>query len=256
MRNASVVIGFAGLLVATVAISTPPPPKPDLRCAELTADRLSTMEVPLRVKVHLKVKNFGPGNSDGFVSRLSYRKGSGSWIVYKDYPTGFTPLNHGAEWNPHIDLAEGGSYTFKVEVDINKVITEVSEGNNTKTLSKTFVAGTPDLTVTDVDAQITRVASNGTVYTKVMWKVTNSGDGKAAGSFVTVLKVSKNSGSFVELSRYTRSNLLAGASSSFTSTPNFTNVNKLKFRIETDATNVVQERSNANNTADSGMLQP
>ncbi len=256
MRHASVVIGLAGLLVATVATSTPPPPKPDLRCAELTADRLTTTEVPLRVKVHLKVKNFGPGNSNEFVSRLSYRKGSGSWITVHDYASGFTPVNHGAEWNPHIDLTEGGTYTFKVEVDVNKVITEVSEGNNTKTLTKTFPAGTPDLTVTDVDAQITRVASNGTVYTKVMWKVTNIGDGKATGSFVTVLKVSKNSGPFVELSRYTRSNLLAGASSSFTSTPSFTNVNKLKFRIETDATNVVQERSNSNNTADSGVLQP
>ena len=256
MRHASVVIMLAGLLVATAATSTTPAPKPDLRCAELTAERLTTMDVPLRVKVHFKVKNFGPGNSDGFVSRLSYRKGSGSWITVNDYSTGFTPLNHGAEWNPHLDFTEGGTYTFKVEVDVNHAITEVSEGNNTKTLTKTFVAGTPDLTVTDVDAQVTRVASNGTIYTKVMWKVKNIGDGKAGGSFVTVLKVSKNNGPFVELSRYTRSNLQAGASTSFTSTPNFTNVNKLKFRIQTDATNVVQERSNSNNEADSGVLQP
>jgi hypothetical protein len=256
MRHASLLV-LAGvvLLVAAQAPATTPP-KPDLRCSELTADKVETMEVPLRVRVFFVVKNFGTGNFAAYTCRLSYRKGaSGAWQAVQDYTVPFSPPNNGAQWHKLIDLAEGGTYTFKVEVDVNHVITESNEGNNTKTVTKTFSSGTPDLTVTNVDAQITHTTSSGTVYTKVTWDVENIGDGKASGSFVTVIKVSKNNGTFVELARYTRSNLQAGSAYHFTDNHSFTGVNKLKFRIQTDATGAITERSNANNTADSGTLQ-
>lgn len=255
-RTVSVVmLAAAALGLASVVLATNPA-KPDLRCAELTAERVQTMEVPLRVRVHLKVLNFGPGNSESFTARLSYRKGpSGPWVTVHEYPLPFSPPGGGAEWNPMIDLSEGGTYTFKVEVDPEHQIAESNEGNNTKTVTKTFAGGTPDLTVVNVDAQMTRTTSSGTVYTKVTWGVKNIGDGKAAGSFVTVIKVSKNNGPFVELARYTRSNLQAGASTAFTDSHSFTAVTRLKFRIDTDATSAIAERSNSNNSADSGVLQ-
>lgn len=257
MSRPLVALLAAAALATAATASTPPRPKPDLRCPELTAEKVETIEVPLRVRVFLKVRNFGPGNSEAFVSRLSYRKGSsGTWNAVRDFQCPFSPPNGGAQWHEIVDLGEGGTYTFKVEVDPSHAITEVSEGNNIKTVTKTFSAGTPDLTVTNVDAQITRTAANGAVYAKVTWDVNNTGDGKAAGSFVTVIKVSKNGGSFVELARSTRSNLLARAATHFTDNHSFTGVSKLKFRIETDATHVIHERSESNNSADSGVLQP
>lgn len=256
MRHAWVTPLAGALLVIAAGAPATTPLKPDLRCAELTADKVETMEVPLRVRVFFWVKNFGPGNSEAYTCRLSYRKGSsGAWQTVQDYTVPFSPPNNGAQWHRLIDLSEGGTYTFKVEVDVNHVIAETSEGNNTRTVTKTFSAGTPDLTVTNVDAQITHTTSSGTVYTKVTWDVANIGDGKAAGSFVTVIKVSKNNGTFVELARYTRSNLQAGSSYHFTDNHSFTGVTKLKFRIQTDATGAITERSNSNNTADSGTLQ-
>jgi hypothetical protein len=106
-----------------------------------------------------------------------------------------------------------------------------------------------------VDARITRTTSTGTVYTNVTWDVQNIGDGKAQPTFVTVIKVSKNGGSFAELARYSRSNLAASASYHYVDNHSFTNVTRLKFRIQTDATNTVYERSNSNNSADSQLLQ-
>jgi subtilase family serine protease len=257
MRILPIAVVSTGLLLAAVQARATTPPKPDLRCSELSVEKVQTMEVPLRVRVHLAVKNFGPGNSESYVARLSYRKGaSGAWTAVRDYPLPFSPPNGGAEWNPTVDLPEGGSYTFKVEVDVNGEIAESSEGNNVKTVTKTFSSGTPDLTVANLDARITHTTSSGTVTAKVSWDVTNTGDGKAAGSFVTVLKVAKNNAAFVELSRYSRSNLEAGASFHYTATPSFTSVTRLKFRIEADAGHVIAERSNANNTAESGVLQP
>ena len=251
-----VVAGAALLLPAGRGLATNPP-RPDLRCAQLTAERVQTTEVPLRVRVFLKVLNFGPGNSESFSARLSYRKGpSGPWVTVRDYALPFSPPNGGAEWHTLVDLSEGGSYTFKVEVDPEHRVTESNEGNNTKTVTKTFQGGTADLTVADVSAQITRTTSSGTVYTKVTWDVKNIGDGKATGSFVTVIRVSKNNGSFAELARYTRSNLQPGASTAFTDNHSFTGVTRLKFRIETDATGAIVERSNSNNSADSGELRP
>ncbi len=251
------IIGLAVGWCAAAAPAATNKPKPDLRCYELSAEKVETQAVPLRVRVHFAVKNFGPGSSESYTARLSYRKNpSGPWTVYKDYPLPFSPPNNGAIWNPMIDLAEGGSYTFKCEVDVDQKIVETSESNNSRQVTKTFAAGTPDLVVANLEAQITRVASNGTVYTKVSWDVQNIGDGKAAGSFVTVLKVAKNNGPFAELGRYTRSNLQPGASFHFTVNHNFTGVNKLRFRVETDATHVLTERSNGNNSADSPPLQP
>jgi hypothetical protein len=256
-HGSSVVLGLSLLASGFLTVAaSPTPPKPDLRCAILTVEKLPTQAVFLRVKVHLEVKNFGAGNSESFVSRLSYKKGSGAWTVHQEFPSPFTPPGGGAIWNPQIDLPESGTYTFKVEVDANHKVAESSEGNNTKTVSKVLAGGTPDLTPTNLDAVITRVTSNGAVYTKVEWDVENIGDGKAAGSFVTVIKVSKNNGSFVELARFSRSNLQAGGTFHFVKTSSFTSVTRLKFRIETDATNAIGERSNSNNSADSVVLQP
>ena len=253
---------LAAAVLATLALPCPPEafatttPKPDLRCYELTAQKLETTTVPLRVRIHLAIKNFGPGNAEASLSRLSWRKGSsGAWTTVRDYQLPFSPKNGGAIWNTDVDLSAGGTYTFKVEVDVNHEVAEASEGNNTKTVTRTFSAGTPDLTVTNVDAQITRTTS-GTVTTNVTWDVENAGDGKAAGSFVTVIKVAKNGGSFAELARTTRSNLQAGAAFHYTNTHTFTGVTSLKFRIVTDATSTITERSNANNSADSGVLHP
>lgn len=237
--------------------ATPAAPKPDLRCAELSVEKVPTMEVPLRVRVHLWVKNFGPGSSESYVAHLSHRKGSsGAWSLDHEYPLPFSPPNGGAVWNPTIDLPEGGTYTFKVEVDVTKKVTETNEGNNIRTVTKTFAAGTPDLTVTDLVARVTRKTVSGTVHVQVDWDVANIGDGKAAGSFVTVLKVAKNGSPFVELARFTRSNLQPKAKLHISKTQSFTEVTRLKFRVETDATHVLTERSNANNSVDSDLLQP
>lgn len=238
------------------AVGAANPPKPDLRCTALSVEKVETKEVPLRVRVHLEVHNKGVGSNPHYAARLVYRKGSsGPWTTVKEFPLPPGPSGGGAIWNPVVDLQEGGTYTFKVEVDFANQVSESNEGNNSKSITKTFQGGTPDLVVENVVAGITRTAANGAISTRVTWDVRNIGDGKADGLFVTVLKVSKDGGPFVELARKSKSNLNAGAKVQFTQNHNFTSVKKLKFRIETDATRTIHEHSESNNDADSQVVQ-
>jgi hypothetical protein len=73
-------------------------------------------------------------------------------------------------------------------------------------------------------------------------------------SFVTVLYVSKNSGSYSEVQRYTRSNLNKNTSTHFTKTTSYTNFNSLKFKVTTDETHKIQEKLEGNNTAFSNTI--
>ena len=248
----------AGLLMAGVGHGAPADTLsgPDLVCTDLSLEKVETMQVPLRLEIHVAVKNSGPGDSQGFTTRLSYRKDdSVSWTTVRELSSPFTPAGSDTVWDQTVDLEEGGTYTFKVEVDPQGEISETNEDNNVATVTEDFVVGTPDLTVTNVRASATPGQRRGAVLATLEWDVQNIGNGPAVPNFVTVVQVSRNGGAFVELARYSRSDLAAGASHHYTETYSFANATWLRFRILTDVTNTVSERSNANNSADSHLLR-
>jgi hypothetical protein len=230
--------------------------KPDLKVTELTAVRQTTMAVPLRIEIHIHIKNTGTATGAvHFVTRLFYRLHSNdAWQKLYDWSSGAMGSNGGAAYNRTFDFTEGGTYYFKAEVDADKEVAESSEGNNTKTLTKTYQAGTPDLTVNNLNASKLSTSASGSVSVKVEWDIKNIGDGKASGSFVTVLYVSKNTGSYSEVQRYTRSNLEKNATLHFTRTASYTNFNSLRFKVITDETHKIQERQEGNNTAHSNSI--
>jgi len=155
-------------------------------------------------------QNFGATTSGGFKTRLSYRtKSTAPYTPLYDFQSAVRQLNGGDRWTRTFDFQEGGTYTFKAEVDADKQIAETAEGNNTRTLAKSFVGGTPDLTVKNVVAQFKSVTASA-ARARVDWDVENAGDGKATGSFVIALKVSKNGGGFAELARFTKAGLAQG----------------------------------------------
>jgi subtilase family serine protease len=233
-----------------------PATKPDLKVTELTAERISTMSVPLRIDIHLHIKNVGIGSgATQFVTRLYYRMHSNeSWQTLYDWSSGALAANGGATYTRTFDFTEGGTYYFKAEVDANNNVMESSESNNTKTLTKTFSAGTPDLTVANLVASELNRPTSGSMRIKIDWDVENIGDGKASGSFVTVLYVSKNTGSYAEVQRYTRSNLEKNGSLHFSRTASYSNFNSLRFKVMTDETHKIQERQEGNNTVHSNSV--
>jgi len=230
--------------------------KPDLKVTELTAARQSTQAVPLRIEITVRIHNSGSGTgATHFVTRLFYRtKTSDPWQQLYDWTSGATASGGGAVYGRTFDFTDGGTYYFKAVVDVDNEVAESSEGNNTKTLTKTFQAGTPDLIVNNLTASTVNTTSSGAMNVKIEWDVENIGDGKATGSFVTVLYVSKNSGSYSEVQRYTRSNLNKNTSTHFTKTTSYTNFNSLKFKVTTDETHKIQEKLEGNNTAFSNTI--
>lgn len=231
--------------------------KSDLKVTELTVTRSDTQQVPLRLKVSLRILNTGaPTGAINFITRLSYRmKSSDPWQTLHDFSMGAVSSGGGAHWEKTFDFTQGGSYTFKAEVDADKQVIESSENNNSKTVTKTFDAGTPDLIVKNLNASTVNVASSGAWRVKVEWDVENIGDGKAKGSFVTVLKVSENSGAWNEMQRFTRSNLDKGKSFHFSTQKTFaSNVHSLRFQVVTDESHAIHEKGEGNNSAISNTL--
>jgi hypothetical protein len=86
--------------------------------------------------------------------------------------------------------------------------------------------------------------------------VENIGDGEAQGSFVTVLKVSKDGSGFAELARFTRTSLDKGKLSLFFKDVKYASVRSVRFMIVADATNVIHERNQTNNTVYSETIKP
>ena len=230
--------------------------KPDLRVTGLSAEQIHVTAVPLRVKVTLEIKNFGATTSGGFTTRLSYRtKSTAPYTPLYDFHSGVRQLNGGDHWDRTFDFQQGGTYYFKAEVDADKQIAETSEGNNIKTLVKSFVGGTPDLTVKNVVAQFKSVTASA-ARARVDWDVENVGDGKATGSFVTALKVSKNGSSFAELARFTKAGLGQGQSFHYFKEVSYSDARSLRFMIVVDATNALHESHEGNNTAYSETIRP
>jgi hypothetical protein len=231
--------------------------KPDLRVTELTLTQVATTSVPLRIKVRVAIKNYGESTGAArSVTRLSFRKTSSApWQKLNEWAAGAVARNGGANYEKTFDFQEGRLYFFLAEVDAAKSVSETSETNNTRTTSRSFNAGTPDLTVQNLAATLNSVSSTGTWSVKVEWDVKNAGDGKAAGSFVTVLSVSKNGGGYSEVQRYTRSNLDAGRSTHISRTGSYSDLTSLKFKVEADATHGIHERAEGNNIAYSETLR-
>ena len=246
--------GVAYVLPAMVWAS--PQAKPDLRVTGLSVEQIHVNNVPLRVKVELEVKNFGATTPGGFRTRLSYRtKSTVPYTPLYDFQSGVRQLNGGDRWTRTFDFQEGGTYYFKAEVDADKQIAETAEGNNLKTLVKSFVGGTPDLTVKNVVAQFKGVTPTA-ARARVDWDVENVGDGKATGSFVTALKVSKNGSSFAELARFTKAGLGQGQSVHYYREVSYSDAHSLRFMIVVDATNTLHESHEGNNTAYSETIRP
>jgi hypothetical protein len=232
--------------------------KPDWKVTEITAERTQSSTTPLKIKVVLKVKNSGSATSSGqFITRLEYRnKSSDPWNHLFDWHGGATAAGGGARYENSFDFNEGGSFTFKATVDPDDAIDETSEGNNTKSVTKTFEAGTPDLTVQNISAHIVKVLPNGSHKVKVEWDVVNIGTGKAKPSFVTVLEVSKNYGGWVEVQRYTKSSLNPGASQHYSKEGTYTDFSRMVFKATADDTAKVHEIAEGNNFATSNEVKP
>jgi len=253
----TVFFAAVSLSIALGAIWGTTPAKPDLRVDTLEATQVSTNAVPLRLTARITVKNYGSGTGAvSFVTRLSYRKSSSApWLTLWDFPSGAASQGGGATWTKTFDFDTGGTYFFKAEVDVNKSVNESSEGNNIRYLTKSFNAGQPDLAVENLNATLTSVSSSGTWNTRVEFDIANTGTGKAMGSFVNVLKVSKNGGAMAELARYTTSNLDAGQRKHYTKTATFTGITSVRFMVVADDTHAISEKSEANNTAYSQTLR-
>jgi hypothetical protein len=244
----------ANVLPAMVWASTAA--KPDLRVVELSAEQIQVSTMPLRVKVTLEIKNFGATTPGGFTTRLSYKtKSTESYAPLYDFRSAVRQLNGGDRWDRTFDFQKGGTYYFKAEVDADKQIPETAEGNNTKTLVKSFVGGTPDLILKNVVAQFKSVTPS-MARARVDWDVENAGDGKATGSFVIALKVSKNGSSFAELARFTKAGLDQGQTSHYFKEVSYSDVHSLRFMIVVDATNTIHESHEGNNTAYSETIKP
>jgi subtilase family serine protease len=252
---------FGSLLCAAiVSVSTAVPAaaqaKPDLRVLELTVDQVQTTNVPLRLKATIQIKNFGATTPSDFTTRLYYKtKSSDPYTALQDFHSGVRQPNGGDRWDKTFDFQEGGTYYFKAEADADKKIPESLEGNNIKTLTRNFAAGTPDLTIANVAAKFVSVSSS-SAHARVDWDVENTGDGKAAGLFVTVVKVSKNGAGFVELARFSKSDLAKGGSLHYFKDVTYADARSLRFMIVVDETHVIHERNENNNTAYSDTIKP
>ena len=109
--------------------------------------------------------------------------------------------------------------------------------------------------VSDLNATSHSVSSSGSWSVKAEWDVENVGDGKATGSFVTVLKVSTNGGGFSEVQRYTTSNLDQGQKRHCTRTSSYSGVQSVRYEVRVDDTHQIQERNEGNNVSYSETLR-
>lgn len=242
----------ATLFTAANAASTN---KPDVSIYSIAAARVETLVVPLRVNVTVVTKNGGRGYAQHFNCRLFYRRSSSApWQSLDTWHR--DGLNSGQTFS-HVtqrDFNEGGIYYFKAEADCDAELAESSEGNNIHYYSKSFAAGIPDLVVSNLSATIKNVSSSGAWSVKVEWDLENKGDGKAVGSFVTVMKVSRNNGSYAEVQRYTTSNLDKGQKKHYTKTSNYAGSTSLKFEVRADDTYKIHESNENNNIAHSETI--
>jgi len=230
--------------------------KPDLSIYSIAAVRVQTMAVPLRINVTAVTKNGGRGYAQHFNCRLSCRRSSSApWQSLDTWHR--DGLNTGQTFS-HVtqrDFNEGGMYYFKAEADCDGELAESSEGNNIRYYSKSFSAGIPDLVVSSLSAVIKSVSSSGVWSVKVEWDLENKGSGKAEGSFVTILKVSRNNGSYAEVQRYTTSNLNKDQKKHYTKTSSYSGATSLKFEVRADDTHTIHESSENNNIAYSETLR-
>lgn len=259
MRNrrfALRIVVAVAILVPSTAILVRSQAKADLRVTELSAVKVPSETVPLRVRVTVEIRNFGASTASSFTTRLSYKTSSSApYAALNDFHSAVRLPNGGDRWEKTFDFQEGGTYYFKAETDADKQIAESLEGNNTKTLVKSFVGGTPDLAVKNLAAKFVSVTSS-SAHARIDWDVENIGDGKVVGSFVTVLKVSKNGSNFAELARFTRTNLDKAKSLHFFKDITYADARSLRFMVVADATNAIHERSQNNNTVYSETIKP
>jgi hypothetical protein len=242
--------------IPPAVVSASPQAKPDLRVTELSVEQIHVTTVPLRVRVNLQTRNFGATTHGGFTTRLSYKtKSSAPYTTLYDFHSATRAPNGGDRWSRSFDFQEGGTYYFKAEADADKQIAESAEGNNIKILVKNFASGTPDLTIKNVSASFRNVTPSA-ARARVEWDVENVGDGNASGSFVIVLKVSKNGTNFVELGRYTKMGLARGQAVHYSREMSYADVRSLRFMIVADANHVLHERNESNNTAYSQSIRP
>ncbi len=248
--------GCGILMLSALAAGATTTAKPDVTNSSVLAEQVQTTLAPLRLKVTVVVKNQGQAYAEHFNCRLSYRLSSSA--PWQELDTWHRDGLYSGQTFSHVtqkDFTEGGTYYFKAEADCNQELTESSETNNIRYFSKSFSAGTPDLTVQNLTASSVNVYSNGNWAVKSEWDVKNIGDGKAASSFVVLLRVYKGSDTAgADLQSYTRYNLDKGASIHFSRTTTFSNINSVHFKVIADSTGKIYEKSESNNSATSNTL--
>jgi hypothetical protein len=230
--------------------------KPDVSIYSIAAERVETMAVPLRINVTVVTKNGGRGYAQHFNCRLSYRRSSSA--PWQSLDTWHRDGLYTGQTFSHVtqrDFNEGGTYFFKADADCDAELAESSEGNNIHYYSKSFAAGIPDLAVSNLSAIIKSVNPSGAWSVKVEWDLENMGDGKAEGSFVTILKVSRNNGSYAEVQRYTVSNFDKAQTKHYTKTSSYSGVTSLKFEVRADDLHTIHESNENNNIAYSEVLR-
>lgn len=248
--------GCVFLILSAVAAGATITPKPDLTISSILAERVETTLVPLRVKVTAVAKNQGSAYAQHFNCRLYYRlTSSAPWQELDTWHRDGLNLSQTFSHVTQRDFTAGGTYYFKAEADCDKELTESNETNNTRFYSKSFTAGTPDLVISNLAASITSVSPSGTWSVKVEWDVENTGDGKAVGSFVTVLKSSVNGGTYSEVQRYTLYSLDKGLKHHYTRTASFSGIQSLRFQVKADDMSTIHERNETNNISYSETLR-
>jgi subtilase family serine protease len=250
------VLGCAILMLLAQAINATTTAKPDLTVSSILAERVETLLVPLRLKVTVKVKNQGRAYAQHFNCRLFYRLSSSApWQELDTWHRDGLNLSQTFSHVTQRDFTAGGTYYFKAQADCDLELSESSEGNNIRYYSKSFTAGTPDLVVNNLAASIVSVSSSGTWSVKVEWDTENIGDGKAVGSFVTVLKSSVNGAAFSEVQRYTLYSLDKGLKHHYTRTISYSGIQSVRFQVKADDTFKIHERNETNNISYSETLR-
>jgi subtilase family serine protease len=251
----SLALGCGILILSALPAGATITPKPDLIISSILAEKVETTLVPLRLKVTVVTKNQGAAYAQHFNCRLYYRlTSSAPWQELETWHRDGLNLSQTFSHVTQRDFTAGGTYYFKAQADCDLELAESNEGNNIRYYSKSLTAGTPDLVVSNLAASITSVSTSGTWSVKVEWDIENTGDGKAVGSFVSVLKASTNGAAFNEVQRYTLYILDKGLKHHYTRTATYSGIQSLRFQVKADDMNTIHERNETNNISTSATL--
>lgn len=216
--------------------------KPDLKVSNIYTSP-STPEAGVSAQLYISVSNVGTaGTSNTFYTK---------WYVDGEYKNTLT--HNGLEKDSTtitpigITFNVAKTFIIRAVTDTSNSVTESDEGNNDRTLSVT-PTGYKDLKA--VDIWISPASPNEGDTVNVYWKVDNSGTKDITETFYTRLYHKIGDGAFAYVAQWYTSGLLWNQYAHVDNSPyQLTLTSGLHtFKIVTDATSVVSEKDETDNT--------